>query len=81
MKITLQAWAAAEFDPPPSISTLRQWAKLGLIVPAPIKVGRTWMVESTAQYRVASTPMNGGTMSARARTIFDATDAPQTRRA
>ncbi|MBI5330104.1 MAG: excisionase [Betaproteobacteria bacterium] len=54
MKITLEAWASRHFDPPPKISTLRAWAGSGLIVPAPIKVGRLWMVEDEAEYSPTS---------------------------
>lgn len=50
MKITLEAWASRKFDPPPKIGTLRAWAGNGLITPAPIKVGRLWMVEEEAEY-------------------------------
>lgn len=52
MKITLQAWATRQFDPPPKIATLRSWASSGQIVPPPIKVGRTWMVDEEAEYRL-----------------------------
>lgn len=49
-KITLTAWAARQFDPPPAERTLRIWARQGRIYPAPIKVGRSYYVEPTAQH-------------------------------
>lgn len=53
MKITLDTWAARHFDPPPTLPTLRTWARSGHIQPAPIKVGRTWYVDSDATYTPA----------------------------
>ncbi len=50
MKITLEAWAHHQFDPSPKIGTLRAWAASGQIVPAPVKVGRLWMVDEHAEY-------------------------------
>jgi len=50
MKITLEAWAHRQFYPPPKIGTLRAWASSGQIVPAPVKVGRLWMVDEHAEY-------------------------------
>lgn len=50
MRITLEAWAEENFRPAPKIHTLRAWAKTGRIVPPPVKVGRLWMVETTAQF-------------------------------
>ena len=38
------------FDPPPAMATLRQWAQAGFIHPAPVKICRRWMVEETAEY-------------------------------
>lgn len=49
-KITLTAWAAQQFDPPPVENTLRIWARTGRIVPAPLKIGRTYWVEPTARH-------------------------------
>lgn len=49
-KITLMAWAAKQFDPPPVENTLRIWARTGRIVPAPMKIGRTYFVEPNAQH-------------------------------
>lgn len=49
-KVTLEAWAAPRYDPPPSIKTLRRWARECRIYPAPEKVGRTYYVEKDARY-------------------------------
>jgi hypothetical protein len=49
-KITLTAWAFQEFDPPPAERTLRLWVRDGRIVPAPIKVGRTYYVQPEAKH-------------------------------
>ncbi|MDP2026412.1 excisionase [Sulfuriferula sp.] len=69
--ITLTAWAERQFDPAPKLPTLRAWAASGRISPAPIKVGRTWMVRQDAEYCVASYP-NHDDLSARARAILSA---------
>lgn len=52
-RITLEAWASANFSPPPTLPTLRAWARQQRIQPAPVKVGRTWYVEPCAQYDAA----------------------------
>jgi hypothetical protein len=49
-KVTLEAWAASQFDPPPSERTLRRWVKDGNIVPAPILVGRRYYVQKDAKH-------------------------------
>ncbi len=49
MKVTLEAWAARHYSPPPSIWTLRRWVKRGEIHPAPELVGRTYYVEQDAR--------------------------------
>lgn len=49
-KITLMKWAAQAFDPPPAERTLRHWVKEGRIVPAPIKVGRSYYVDPDAKH-------------------------------
>ncbi|WP_447746871.1 excisionase [Variovorax boronicumulans] len=36
LKITLLAWAAQQFDPPPAKNTLRIWARSGRIIPPPV---------------------------------------------
>ena len=48
MKILLSAWGAKEYNPSPSIRTLRIWASSGQIYPQPEKVGRDWMVDEDA---------------------------------
>ena len=49
-KITLTAWAAQQFDPPPAERTLRLWVREGRIIPAPLKIGRAYYVEPTARH-------------------------------
>ena len=48
-QITLLAWAAVRFDPPPSLWTLRRMAREGRIEPAPVKVGKSYFVPEDAQ--------------------------------
>lgn len=55
-KITLEAWAAQLYDPPPSIKTLRRWARECRIFPAPQKIGRTYYCEPDARYIDPSKP-------------------------
>lgn len=50
LKISLTKWAVQQFDPPPADRTLRLWVKAGRIIPSPIKIGKTWYVEPTAQH-------------------------------
>ncbi|QNK69473.1 excisionase [Variovorax sp. PAMC26660] len=50
LKITLAAWAAQQFDPPPAERTLRLWVREGRIVPAPLKIGRAYYVEPSARH-------------------------------
>jgi hypothetical protein len=47
-KITLQAWAAARYDPPPGPRTVQRWARLGELSPAPVKVGRCYYINPNA---------------------------------
>lgn len=49
-KITLEAWAAERYTPPPSIHTLRRWARECRIFPLPEKIGRTYYVDPDARY-------------------------------
>jgi predicted site-specific integrase-resolvase len=49
-KITLEAWAQPQFSPPPSLHTLRRWARDCWIYPVPEKVGRTYYVERHARF-------------------------------
>lgn len=55
-KITLEAWAAPRWSPPPSIKTLRRWARECRIFPPPEKVGRTYYVDPEARYIDPSKP-------------------------
>lgn len=48
MKLLLTEWAAKNYSPPPSLFTLRRWARAGEIYPPPEKVGKSWMVDDTA---------------------------------
>lgn len=52
-KILLSAWAAANYDPPPSEYTLRKWARDGLLSPAPERVGKYWMIPEDAKRQQA----------------------------
>lgn len=48
--ITLETWASAHFEFPPSSATLRAWAKTGRFHPAAQKIAGRWMVQDTAEY-------------------------------
>lgn len=48
-RITLPAWAATRWDPPPPPRSLTRWARQGLIMPAPEKVGRSYYVRPDAK--------------------------------
>lgn len=50
MKVRLDLWLQRNFDPPPHIRTARHWIKTGRIYPIPIKVGRAYYVEESAEY-------------------------------
>ena len=50
LKISLAEWAAQQFDPAPTDRALRRWAKAGQIVPAPLKIGKTWYMEPGARH-------------------------------
>lgn len=62
MKVTLTTWAASHFSPPPAERTLRLWVREGRIVPAPLKIGRTYYVEPTARH-IAEVARSGGLMA------------------
>jgi hypothetical protein len=49
MKVRLEAWAAARYDPPPSLWVLRRWVRDGEIYPPAELVGRTYYVEHNAR--------------------------------
>lgn len=57
-KITLMAWAAAHYDPPPGRETLRRWARDCRIFPFPKKVGRTYYVDPDARYIDPKNPVS-----------------------
>lgn len=48
--ITLQEWAKRKFAKPPHENTLQRWARDGMIVPKPIKLGREFHVLPTARH-------------------------------
>lgn len=48
-RITLMAWAAAAFDPAPSLWTLRKMVREGRIDPLPLKVGKSYYVQEDAR--------------------------------
>ncbi|MDR3414183.1 MAG: excisionase [Formivibrio sp.] len=49
--ITLDVWAENEYgDKAPNMDTLRKWARSGLIMPTPEKVGATWFVRRESRY-------------------------------
>lgn len=58
--LSLPLWAERRFDPPPAERTLRRWAKAGQIVPAPLKIGKTWYVQPTALHIAEATAMCNG---------------------
>lgn len=49
--VTLAKWSSLNFDPPPSLNTVRKWARDGRIEPPPpIKHGRSYYVDPDARY-------------------------------
>lgn len=48
--LTLEEWAAATYETPPALFTLRKWAREQKINPAPKKHGRTYYVSQDARY-------------------------------
>lgn len=66
--VTLEEWADDHFRTPPSLNTLRKWAREGRIAPTPVKHGRSYYVESTAQYHAPDKRpqrITGGTLISR----------------
>lgn len=47
--VPLEQWGKANFDPPPSLWTLRAMARAGKIDPPPVKVGKAYYVQPDAQ--------------------------------
>ncbi|ENL7643230.1 excisionase [Enterobacter hormaechei] len=48
--LNLQEWAAEVYTTPPSLSTLRRWAREGRIYPAPELHGKEYKVQPDAIY-------------------------------
>jgi predicted site-specific integrase-resolvase len=48
--LTLEAWAQARYEKPPSIHTLRRWVREAKISPKPEKNGRSYFVQQDATY-------------------------------
>lgn len=59
MKITLAAWAADRYDPPPSAYVLRKWVRDGQIHPAPELVGKAYYVDPKARRLTPDMPRRG----------------------
>lgn len=55
--LTLEEWAAATYETPPNIHTLRRWARERKIYPPPQKHGKTYRVVPGAQYQDPTTPV------------------------
>lgn len=54
--VTLEAWARAKYDEPPSVFTLRRWVRDARIIPVPKKHGRSYFVSENARYIHPSDP-------------------------
>lgn len=48
--LNLQEWASTTYSTPPSLSTLRRWAREGRIYPAPELHGKEYKVQPDATY-------------------------------
>ncbi|WP_459703207.1 excisionase [Stutzerimonas marianensis] len=48
--LTLEEWARQTYETPPTLNTLRRWAREGLIQPPPEKHGRSYYVYPAARY-------------------------------
>jgi len=55
--IPLQTWAESNFDPPPTIRTLRTWVRKGFIHPKPVLVGREYRAREDAAYHPPTKPI------------------------
>ncbi|MCW8156713.1 excisionase [Stutzerimonas stutzeri] len=53
--LTLEEWARQTYETPPTLNTLRRWAREGFIYPAPEKHGRSYFVCPSARYIEPST--------------------------
>jgi hypothetical protein len=47
--VMLEQWGREHFDPAPSLWTLRQMVRAGKISPHPVKVGKSYYVQSDAE--------------------------------
>ncbi len=54
--IPLTAWAKRHLDPPPSLRTLRSWARCGRFNPPALLIGREYRVSEDARYTNAAPP-------------------------
>lgn len=61
-RVSLALWAERQFDPPPADRTLRLWVRSGRIVPAPVKVGRTYYVDPDARH-ISEIARSGGLLA------------------
>ena len=61
-KIPLTKWAEQHYDPPPSLRTLRAWARSRRIQPEPELTGREYRVSEDAVY-VPPSPVLGATIT------------------
>lgn len=48
-RVTLQEWAARNYDPPPSPWTLRRWVRHGELYPGAELVGKTYYIDERAK--------------------------------
>lgn len=61
--VSLETWAAAQYDPVPSLWVLRKWRRDGEIHPPPQKVGKEWRVLETARRITGAEPAHGGLLA------------------
>lgn len=62
-KIPVAAWAAANYDPPPSAWVLRKWARDGDFWPPAERVGKEWYVRADAR-RLSVAPIDDAAVEA-----------------
>lgn len=71
MKIPLIEWANRNYSPAPSPRIVRAWAASGQLLPAPEKVGKTWMIDEKAvRIPLAQVSVDVSKLSNRAANIF-----------
>ncbi|MDW3684859.1 excisionase [Cupriavidus sp. CV2] len=56
MKLSLEKWAAKNFDPIPHIDTLRGWARDKKIYPPAQKIGKAYYVDEHAVFSPDAKP-------------------------